>query len=405
MFVSSVVPVWTLRRATWSWTAGNKISPPPSSASPRRPPTRLTRASPPRPPPYPASCATPGPPPTPTTLSRSPPYNLRPRPRLPPEHRPRRPTSQPPHELWTTFELLILNPGPCKPRSRGQIRLRRILWVPLVSLTPLTMLWITRKNINWEKLASMGDDWSCEIKQKSNPLKRNDNFLTTVPRPSCILDPNMHFPPCTLLTFWIWLHKPQAGSSWSNKGKNAKTPKERHSAPREQPTALLFRWVCFCVRLEEQRICGEQRLTIQCKAADGLCDLIEKGIWRTAGLWRIIRLSWFSANSSVTDALCWQPNNPHGHGDDSLIIIVDGCCCWWWRSGQHCSNTHRKDFDSKVSFLYRNRLIAAWRRSAECRVGPLLFEMWRLWRDFKMKSRFGIRKDDLVTDSSLQVTF
>lgn len=83
VFVSSVVPVWTLRRATWSWTAGNKISPPPSSASPRRPPTRLTRASPPRPPPYPASCATPGPPPTPTTLSRSPPYNLRPRPRLP----------------------------------------------------------------------------------------------------------------------------------------------------------------------------------------------------------------------------------------------------------------------------------------------------------------------------------
>lgn len=161
MFVSSVVPVWTLRRPTWSWTAGNKISPPPSSASPRRPPTRLTRASPPRPPPYPASCATPGPPPTPTTLSRSPPYNLRPRPRLPQNTDP----AAPPANLPMNSEL-PLNSWSWTRGSRGQIRLRRILWVPLVSLTPLTMWWITRKNINWEKLASMGDDWSCEIKQK-----------------------------------------------------------------------------------------------------------------------------------------------------------------------------------------------------------------------------------------------
>lgn len=77
-----------------------------------------------------------------------------------------------------------------------------------------------------------------------------------------------------------------------------------------------------------------------------------------------------------------------------LWLMVDGCCWCWW-SGQHL----------QVSFLYRNRLIAAWRCSAECRVGPLLFETWRLWRDFKMKSRFGVRKYDLVTDSSLQVTF
>lgn len=101
--------------------------------------------------------------------------------------------------------------------------------------------------------------------------------------------------------------------------------RETFSTPRTTDSFVVSLGL-FCVCLEEQRICGEQRLTIQCKAADGLCDLIQKGTWRTAGWWRIIRLSWFTANSSVTDALCWQPNNPHGHGDDTLIIMVDG---WW----------------------------------------------------------------------------
>lgn len=171
--------------------------------------------------------------------------------------------------------------------------------------------------------------------------------------------------------------------------------RETFSTPRTTDSFVVSLGL-FCVCLEEQRICGEQRLTIQCKAADGMCDLTKKGTWRTAGWWRIIRLSWFTANSSVTDALCWQPNNPHGHGDDTLIIMVDG---WWLLLVLMV----RPTLEGLLS--YRNRLIAAWRCSAECRVGPLLFETWRLWRDFKVKSRFGVRKYDLVTDSSLQVTF
>lgn len=76
VFPHLVVPAWTLRPVTWSWTAANRISPPPSSASPRHLLTHLTRAYRRRLLPCQAFCATRGPPRTPRTLSRFPPYNL-----------------------------------------------------------------------------------------------------------------------------------------------------------------------------------------------------------------------------------------------------------------------------------------------------------------------------------------
>lgn len=76
--LSSVAPVWTPRQVTWSWTVGNKISPPPSSASPPLLPTHRMRASHHHPSRFLASCATPGRLPIPMKPSKYPLYNLRP---------------------------------------------------------------------------------------------------------------------------------------------------------------------------------------------------------------------------------------------------------------------------------------------------------------------------------------
>lgn len=76
--LSSAAPVWTPRQVTWSWTVGNKISPPPSSAFPPRLLTHRMKASLHHLPRFQASCATPGRLPIPMKPSKSPLYNLRP---------------------------------------------------------------------------------------------------------------------------------------------------------------------------------------------------------------------------------------------------------------------------------------------------------------------------------------
>lgn len=195
-------PVSMPRRGTWSWTVENRISLLPSSASPRRPPTRPMRVSRRRLPLYPASCVTPGPPPTPMKLLKSPPYNVWPSlwllPLPPPPH---------PHLLWTSQPLKLFDPEPraLELRFWGQGRLRRILEYCWFLSPPLTILWISGLKQKENKMAELTRNTErCENEYKAKNLRKTRDLLKTFPRlkypVSCILDHNMNLLSCTVLT-------------------------------------------------------------------------------------------------------------------------------------------------------------------------------------------------------------
>lgn len=355
---SSVDPVWMPRRVTWSWTVGNKISLPPSSASPRRLPTRLTRASPHRLHPSPAFCATPGPPPTPRTPSKSPPYNVRQCPQLPPPHR--RPTSQPmnselPLNLWSWTQGTASWDFGDKDYTDGYFEYR---W--LLSL-PLPILWITWDELKWRQNGLPHQRQSIGTGKSSKNQRQGiwkgtitSRRLSCVLRitPSCILDPNTLLPPCTVLTFWVSLHKPREGSCWTDNGKEAKTPKEWHAAH-----CRLVSLGPFCISTKHNDFEEGYKMAAENNGLIFSLTLVWMDwlvlFWRrrwclglgneSEGLPTVggsFILSWYSIKLicdwkiHVTEKICWQPNNPQWL-QKPWPQFFDYFGCWLlWETGQ-----------------------------------------------------------------------
>lgn len=84
----------------------------------------------------------------------------------------------------------------------------------LLSL-PLPILWITWDELKWRHNGlPFGAGKSSKNQRqgiwKGKVTSRRLSYVLRI-TPSCILDPNTHLPLCTVLTFWISLHKPQEG--------------------------------------------------------------------------------------------------------------------------------------------------------------------------------------------------